>query len=113
VKPLVPHAREAGFEVLRRRGHYPINHTVVVRNHLLDADPDLARPVRRVRRGEADYVQRLGKAGSTCRPQPITSSCVSWRSPAIRCPTESSPTADARAMVQYSVERDPVPVGGD
>jgi ABC-type nitrate/sulfonate/bicarbonate transport system substrate-binding protein len=43
VKPLIPHAREAGFEALRQRGIYPINHTVVVRNDLLDADPDLAR----------------------------------------------------------------------
>jgi 4,5-dihydroxyphthalate decarboxylase len=43
VKPLIPHAREAGFDALRRRGHYPINHTVVVRNDCLDADPDLAR----------------------------------------------------------------------
>jgi 4,5-dihydroxyphthalate decarboxylase len=43
VKPLIPHPREAGFEALRRRGHYPINHTVVVRNDRLDADPGLAR----------------------------------------------------------------------
>jgi 4,5-dihydroxyphthalate decarboxylase len=43
VKPLIPHAREAGFDALRRRGHYPINHTVVVRNDRLDADPGLAR----------------------------------------------------------------------
>src|SRR5206468_2956908 len=43
VKPLIPNAREAGFEALRRRGHYPINHTVVVRNDVLDANPDLAR----------------------------------------------------------------------
>ena len=43
VKPLIPHAQEAGFEALRRWGLYPINHTVVVRNDLLDANPDLAR----------------------------------------------------------------------
>ena len=43
VKPLIPHARDAGFEALRRRGLYPINHTVVIRNDLLDANPDLAR----------------------------------------------------------------------
>ena len=42
VKPLIPNAREAGFEALRRRGHYPINHTVVVRNDRLEAQPDLA-----------------------------------------------------------------------
>jgi 4,5-dihydroxyphthalate decarboxylase len=42
VRPLIPHAREAGFEVLRRHGIYPINHTVVVRNELLEAHPHLA-----------------------------------------------------------------------
>jgi 4,5-dihydroxyphthalate decarboxylase len=42
VKPLIPNARDAGFEALRQRGHYPINHTVVVRNDRLDAHPDLA-----------------------------------------------------------------------
>jgi len=41
VKPLIPNARDAGFAALRR-GLYPINHTVVVRNELLDANPDLA-----------------------------------------------------------------------
>src|SRR5690349_918708 len=29
VKPLIPNAKEAGFEALRQHGHYPINHTVV------------------------------------------------------------------------------------
>jgi 4,5-dihydroxyphthalate decarboxylase len=43
VKPLIPDSGEAGFEALRQRGHYPINHTVVVRNDVLDAHPDLAR----------------------------------------------------------------------
>jgi ABC-type nitrate/sulfonate/bicarbonate transport system substrate-binding protein len=43
VRPLIPNAREVGYEALRRRGHYPINHTVVVRNDVLDAHPNLAR----------------------------------------------------------------------
>jgi len=43
VKPLIANPREAGFEALRTRGHYPINHTVVVKNELLDAYPGLAR----------------------------------------------------------------------
>src|SRR6058998_223253 len=42
VRPLIPNAREAGFDALRQRGHYPINHTVVIRNDRLDAFPDLA-----------------------------------------------------------------------
>jgi 4,5-dihydroxyphthalate decarboxylase len=42
VEPLIPDATEAGFAALRRRGHYPINHLVVVRDDLLEARPDLA-----------------------------------------------------------------------
>jgi 4,5-dihydroxyphthalate decarboxylase len=60
VKPLIPNAREAGFEALRQRGHYPINHTVVVRNDLLDADPDLARDIfDAFAHAKRIYVQRL------------------------------------------------------
>jgi 4,5-dihydroxyphthalate decarboxylase len=45
VAPLIPEAAEAGFEALRTRGHYPINHLVVVRDALLAAEPGLARAV--------------------------------------------------------------------
>ena len=60
VKPFIPDAREAGFEALRQRGHYPINHTVVVRNDLLDADPDLAPDIfDAFARAKRIYVQHL------------------------------------------------------
>jgi 4,5-dihydroxyphthalate decarboxylase len=42
VKPLIPNPTDAGFEALRTRGHYPINHTVVVKDELLNAHPGLA-----------------------------------------------------------------------
>lgn len=42
VKPLIANAKEVGFQALRERGHYPINHTIVVKNELLEANPDLA-----------------------------------------------------------------------
>lgn len=45
VKPLIPNAREAGFDALRERGLYPINHTLVVRNDVLTANPDLASDI--------------------------------------------------------------------
>ena len=45
VKPLIPNPTEAGFEALRRSGHYPINHTVVVKDELLDAYPDLGADI--------------------------------------------------------------------
>jgi 4,5-dihydroxyphthalate decarboxylase len=42
VKPLIPNAAEAGFAALREHGHYPINHTLVVRDELLEANPGIA-----------------------------------------------------------------------
>ena len=45
VKPLIPNAKEAGFAALKSRGHYPINHTVVVKDELLEKNPRLAREV--------------------------------------------------------------------
>lgn len=45
VVPLLPDAEEAGFAALRRRGLYPINHLVVVRDDLLRTRPGLATAV--------------------------------------------------------------------
>jgi 4,5-dihydroxyphthalate decarboxylase len=42
VQPLIPNALEAGLDALRGRGHYPINHTVVIKDELIAADPALA-----------------------------------------------------------------------
>jgi ABC-type nitrate/sulfonate/bicarbonate transport system substrate-binding protein len=60
VKPLIPNPVEAGFDALRRTGHYPINHTVVVRNELLDAHPDLAADIfNAFAEAKRNYVERL------------------------------------------------------
>ena len=45
VRPLIADAFEAGVAALRRRGLYPINHTVVIRNELIAAHPQLAADV--------------------------------------------------------------------
>ena len=45
VRPLIPDAFETGLAALRRRGLYPINHTVVIKNELLAAHPQLAADV--------------------------------------------------------------------
>jgi 4,5-dihydroxyphthalate decarboxylase len=60
VKHLIPDAGEAGFEALRRWGHYPINHLIVVRDELLDAHPELAADVfNAFAESKRDYVRRL------------------------------------------------------
>ena len=68
VKPLVPNAKEAGFEALAKRGHYPINHTVVVKDELLAAHPDLAADVfEAFAESKRRYVEKL-KAGAIDKP---------------------------------------------
>jgi len=42
VEPLIPDALEAGIAAFERRGHYPINHLVAVRDDVLDAHPGVA-----------------------------------------------------------------------
>ena len=60
VKPLIPKPAEAGFEALRSSGHYPINHTVVVRDDLLAAHPGLAEDIFNVfAEAKRLYVERL------------------------------------------------------
>ena len=71
VKPLIPNALDAGLEALRQRGHYPINHTVVVRDDLLDSHPDLAADVfNAFAESKRLYVERL-KSGRIEKPTQI------------------------------------------
>jgi hypothetical protein len=60
LSPLIPNAEEAGFEALSRRGHYPINHLIVVKDELLEEQPELAIQVfDAFAEAKARYVQRL------------------------------------------------------
>ena len=71
VKPLIPNALEAGLTALRLRGHYPINHLIVVKDDLLDAHPDLAADIfNAFAEAKRLYVQRL-KAGQIEKPTQI------------------------------------------
>ena len=42
IAPLIEDADEAGYAALRRTGHYPINHLIVVKDDVLAARPGLA-----------------------------------------------------------------------
>jgi 4,5-dihydroxyphthalate decarboxylase len=42
IRPLIPNAHDAGLALLRERGIWPINHTVVIRDELLSAHRELA-----------------------------------------------------------------------
>jgi 4,5-dihydroxyphthalate decarboxylase len=70
LEPLIRDAAEAGFEALRRRGHYPINHLVVVRDELLEAHPEVAVAVfDAFAESKRLYVERL-RAGAIADPSP-------------------------------------------
>jgi 4,5-dihydroxyphthalate decarboxylase len=61
--PLIPDPQEAGLAAYRRRGHYPINHTIVIRDELVEAFPDLAPTMfDAFARSKQLYVEQL-KAG--------------------------------------------------
>tara|TARA_R110000787_G_scaffold42114_25_gene103582 strand:- start:144 stop:1091 length:948 start_codon:yes stop_codon:yes gene_type:complete len=42
IQPVIPNAREAGFAYYRKTGIYPVNHTVVVLDSVLERDPQIA-----------------------------------------------------------------------
>jgi 4,5-dihydroxyphthalate decarboxylase len=70
VAPLIPDATEAGFEALRRRGHYPINHLVVVKDELLEAQPELGAALfDAFAEAKRLYIERL-RAGAIADPSP-------------------------------------------
>jgi 4,5-dihydroxyphthalate decarboxylase len=71
VKPLIPNALEAGLTALRQRGHYPINHLIVVRDDLLREHPDLAADVfGAFAEAKRIYIERL-KAGRIAQPTAV------------------------------------------
>ena len=71
VKPLIDNAAEAGFAALRERGHYPINHLVVVKDELLERHPGLARSVfQAFAESKRQYVDQL-RAGALDKPTAV------------------------------------------
>jgi 4,5-dihydroxyphthalate decarboxylase len=71
VKPLIPDALEAGLAALRGSGHYPINHTLVIKDELIARHPDLAADVFNVfAEAKRRYVERL-KAGKIEKPTEV------------------------------------------
>ena len=73
VKPLIPNALDAGLAALRTRGHYPINHPMVIKDDVLAANPDLAADVfNAFAESKRVYLQRL-KAGQIEKPTAIDS----------------------------------------
>ena len=71
VKPLIPDALDAGLAALRRTGHYPINHLVVIKDELLASHPDLAADVfDAFAQAKQVYIERL-KGGQIEKPTEV------------------------------------------
>jgi len=63
VRPLIPDARQAGAAYYRKTGIYPINHSIVVKNAVLEAQPQVAVQLfNAFAASKASYLARL-KAG--------------------------------------------------
>jgi 4,5-dihydroxyphthalate decarboxylase len=68
VQPLIANALEAGLKALRTRGHYPINHLVVIKDELLAENSALAVEVfNAFAEAKRLYVERL-KGGGIAKP---------------------------------------------
>jgi 4,5-dihydroxyphthalate decarboxylase len=62
IKPLIPEAAAAETEWYRKTGIYPINHTVVVKDSLLQSDPMLApRLFAGFEAAKAQFLKKLGE----------------------------------------------------
>jgi 4,5-dihydroxyphthalate decarboxylase len=71
VKPLIANAKEAGFEALAARGHYPINHAIVVKDDLLAARPGLAADLfEAFAESKRRYVEKLA-SGAIEKPTAV------------------------------------------
>lgn len=71
VGPLIPNPLEAGLEALRTRGHYPINHCVVIRDTTLAAHPEVAADVfEAFAASKRRYVEEL-RAGRIAKPTAV------------------------------------------
>jgi 4,5-dihydroxyphthalate decarboxylase len=71
IKPLIPNALDAGLASLKRGGHYPINHTVVIKDELIAAHPGLASDVfNAFAESKRLYLERL-KGGRIEKPTEV------------------------------------------
>ena len=71
VRPLIANPREAGFEALRAKGHYPINHLMVVKDELLETNPELGPAIfNAFAEAKRMYVERL-RAGKIADPTAV------------------------------------------
>lgn len=105
VRPLIPNAKDAGLEMLRTKGIYPINHTVVVRNDVLAAQPTLARDLFEVfAEAKRVYVDRLRHQGPADAGDQLFTQVMEMTGDPLPYGVEPNRKA-LETIVQYSVEQ--------
>ena len=71
VKTLIEKPREAAFDALKREGHYPINHLMVVKDEILSAHADLGPDLfEAFAEAKRRYVKRL-QSGAIEKPTAV------------------------------------------
>ena len=111
IKPLLPNAAEAGLTGLRAGGLYPINHTVVVKDDVLAAHPDLGADLfDAFVRAKEIYVNRL-KNGAVAQPTAADKTFASVMAiTGDPLPYGVAPNRrEIEAVIQYSVEQGILP----
>ncbi|HEX4781781.1 MAG TPA: ABC transporter substrate-binding protein [Usitatibacter sp.] len=71
VRPLIANPKETALDALRKTGHYPINHLMVVKDERLAEDPSLGpRIFEAFAEAKRIYVERL-RAGAIAKPTAV------------------------------------------
>lgn len=71
VKPLIANGQDVGIEALKANGHYPINHTVIIKDELIAKHPGLATDIfQAFADSKRVYLDQL-KAGKIEKPTAI------------------------------------------
>ena len=88
IKPLIPDARSAGIAYFHRTGIYPVNHCLVIRNEILDAEPWVAEELfNAFMAAKKSYLEHLDQG------------------------VDLSPTDQAAISLGHAVGGDPFPFG--
>ena len=64
IKPLIPDARQAAVQYMQQTGVFPINHTIVMKNEVMEANPWLPEELFRCfKEAKENYMQHLSGGG--------------------------------------------------
>lgn len=109
VRPLIPDGKNAAIAWAKKTGIYPINHTVVIKNELLDANRGLAEMLfGAFKRSKQVYLDRLAAGAATPEDQAIAGlEQVIGRDPIAYGIAANRPTIEA--MIRYDAEQHVIP----